>query len=193
VVPRSIINSLSPGTTSVNLRTISRRDLLVRSALGGTRLSGPYSEGRVCHVRLSNLDDPPQFARVSVGTIHELPLPGSVTFHGEVTPGTTSVNLRTISRRDLLVRSALGGTRLSGPYSEGRVCHVRLSNLDDPPQFARVSVGTIHEWPLPGSVTFHGEVTPGTTSVPLRTISRRDPPVRSALGGTCLSGPSFNV
>ena len=49
--------------------------------------------------------------------------------------------------RDLLVRSALGGTCLSGPYSEGRACHVRLSNLDDPPQFARASVGTIHEWP----------------------------------------------
>ncbi|ASV73113.1 hypothetical protein THTE_0511 [Thermogutta terrifontis] len=37
-------------------------------------MSGPYSEGRACHVRLSTLEDQPQFTRASVGAIHELPL-----------------------------------------------------------------------------------------------------------------------
>ncbi|ASV73101.1 hypothetical protein THTE_0499 [Thermogutta terrifontis] len=67
-------------------------------------MSGPLSEGRACHVRLPTLDDPPQFTRIPVGAIHELPLQrrrdplvGSderrLMTHPS-SPGTTSVPLR---------------------------------------------------------------------------------------------------
>ena len=68
-----------------------------------------FLEGPACQVRYSTPDDPSQFTRVLVGAIHELPLPH--------------------------VKRVSGGTRLSGPHSEGRACHVRRLTLDHPSRF----------------------------------------------------------
>ena len=157
---RLMTHAASPGTTSVPLRKNS----------GGICLSCPPSEGPACQVRLSTLDDPPQFTGVLVGAIHELPLPAS----DAARPSDTGHDKRAppTHRRDVLVMSARqdrtigrvsagttsvplrknsGGICLSGPPSEGPACQVRVFNMDDPPQFTGVLVGAIHELPLPAS------------------------------------------